>query len=191
MLLPRGNRRSCFLTLVAIGALLGVEIFRRHGKHLVALDADAVDNALGALRGRAVRVVRRLRGLVLFRHGPILAQAGLRASAGPLRQTCEHTRDDVADAERTLQPLGSGKVGRRRRARIDYQNRHHPREIAERFAREIGPRTGLDCRVVLAHQTEFPEPLVRINTDRTELPGWSESAAWDAIGDYYSREGRL
>jgi len=63
--------------------------------------------------------------------------------------------------------------------------------FAERFAREIGPRTGLDCRVVLAHQTEFPEPLVRINTDRTELPGWSESAAWDAIGDYYSREGRL
>ena len=58
--------------------------------------------------------------------------------------------------------------------------------FAKRFAREIGPRTGLDCRVVLAHQTEFSEPLVRINTDAPDLPGWSEAAAWDAIADYYA-----
>jgi nucleoside-diphosphate-sugar epimerase len=58
--------------------------------------------------------------------------------------------------------------------------------FAERFAREIGGRTGLDCRLVFAQQSEFPEPPVRINTDRTELPGWSETAAWDAIADYYS-----
>jgi hypothetical protein len=72
MLLRRGNRRwpVVCLTLVAIGALLGVEIFRRHRKHLVALDADAMHHALRALRRRAVRVVRRLRGLVLFRHAP-------------------------------------------------------------------------------------------------------------------------
>jgi UDP-glucose 4-epimerase len=58
--------------------------------------------------------------------------------------------------------------------------------FALRFAREIGPRTGLDCHVTLAHQTDFPEPLVRINTDRIDPPDWNESSAWDAIADYYS-----
>jgi UDP-glucose 4-epimerase len=57
--------------------------------------------------------------------------------------------------------------------------------FAERFAREIGERTRLDCRVGLAHQTEFPEPPVRINTNPTIVPGWSEPAAWDAIAEYY------
>ena len=61
-----------------------------------------------------------------------------------------------------------------------------PGAFAKRFASEIGPRTGLDCRVVLAQQTEFSEPLVRINTDRPDLPGWSEPAAWDAIANYYA-----
>jgi len=56
--------------------------------------------------------------------------------------------------------------------------------FALRFAREIGPRTGLYCHVTLANQTDFPEPLVRINTDRIDLPCWNEPAAWDAIADY-------
>jgi UDP-glucose 4-epimerase len=59
--------------------------------------------------------------------------------------------------------------------------------FTERFAREIGRRTGLDCRVALAQQTEFPEPRVRINTDPPDLANWSEAAAWDAIADYYMR----
>ena len=59
--------------------------------------------------------------------------------------------------------------------------------FAERFAREIGQRTGMDCRVSLSHQTEFPEPLVRINTDRTEVSGWSETAAWDGVSAYYAK----
>ena len=58
--------------------------------------------------------------------------------------------------------------------------------FAHRFAGEIGRRTGLDCRVTLAHQTEFPEPPVRINTDPLQFRGWSETAAWDAVADYYA-----
>jgi nucleoside-diphosphate-sugar epimerase len=58
--------------------------------------------------------------------------------------------------------------------------------FAARFAGEIGQRTGLDCRLVLARQTEFPEPPVRLNTEPAHLPGWSESAAWDAVADYYT-----
>jgi UDP-glucose 4-epimerase len=59
--------------------------------------------------------------------------------------------------------------------------------FAKRFAREIGPRTGLDCRVILAQQIDFPEPLVRINTDPATLPAWDEPAAWDAIAEYHAR----
>jgi hypothetical protein len=136
MLLRRGNRRSRALAFVAIGALLGVKVLRRHGKHLVALNADAVNNALGTQRRRGVRVVGCWRGLVLFRHGPILTQASLPASVAPVRQAREHTRNDIADAQRTLQSLGSGKIGRRRGARIDDENRYRPRQIAERLARQ-------------------------------------------------------
>jgi UDP-glucose 4-epimerase len=59
--------------------------------------------------------------------------------------------------------------------------------FAERFAREIRARSGLDCRLVLAQQREFSEPLVRINTEPPDIPNWSETAAWDAIAAYYSR----
>ncbi|HUC11892.1 MAG TPA: NAD-dependent epimerase/dehydratase family protein [Stellaceae bacterium] len=58
--------------------------------------------------------------------------------------------------------------------------------FAQRFAREVADRTRLDCRLVLAEQTEFPEPPVRINTDPARPPAWSETAAWDAIVDYYA-----
>jgi UDP-glucose 4-epimerase len=59
--------------------------------------------------------------------------------------------------------------------------------FAERFAAEIRRRTGMDCRVALLPQTEFPEPPVRINTDPADVRGWSETAAWDGIADYYAK----
>jgi nucleoside-diphosphate-sugar epimerase len=57
--------------------------------------------------------------------------------------------------------------------------------FAERFARELRPRLGIDCRVRLAHQTAFSEPPVRINTDPVAHPAWDETAAWDSIAEYY------
>ena len=57
--------------------------------------------------------------------------------------------------------------------------------FAERFAREIGQRTSLDCRVSLAPQTDFAEPLVRINTEPAQVAAWNENAAWDGIARYY------
>jgi hypothetical protein len=41
--------------------------------------------------------------------------------------------------------------------------------------------------VKLLEQTDFPEPPVRINTQpaNAALYGWSETAAWNAIVDYY------
>ena len=61
-------------------------------------------------------------------------------------------------------------------------------EFAHRVAREVRARTGLGCELQLAEQRDFPEPLVRVNTDRIETsePGWNEQLAWDELTSYYS-----
>jgi nucleoside-diphosphate-sugar epimerase len=65
--------------------------------------------------------------------------------------------------------------------------------FAERFAREIGGRLGLACALDLAEQTEFPEPKVRVNTDRLDAArlGWDEGEAWDVLAAYYNEYYRL
>jgi UDP-glucose 4-epimerase len=59
--------------------------------------------------------------------------------------------------------------------------------FAERVAREVRTRTGFDCSLSFAEQTEFPEPEIRINTTPIDGPalGWNEAAAWDAFTRYY------
>lgn len=59
--------------------------------------------------------------------------------------------------------------------------------FAERVAVELRPRLGLKCDLELLSQTEFNEPVARINTDMIEAGtcGWSESAAWDRLAEYY------
>lgn len=56
-----------------------------------------------------------------------------------------------------------------------------------RYAAEMRRRLGLDCSVKLLEQTDFSEPLARINVHPIdcEALGWSESNAWDSIADYY------
>lgn len=53
--------------------------------------------------------------------------------------------------------------------------------FVERIAREVRQRTSLACNVTLMRQQDFPEPVIRVNTDSTEhyVTGWNESAAWD------------
>lgn len=53
--------------------------------------------------------------------------------------------------------------------------------FVERVAREIGRRTGRRCAVTLLPQTQFPEPIMRLNTDPAAryANGWDEGAAWD------------
>jgi nucleoside-diphosphate-sugar epimerase len=61
--------------------------------------------------------------------------------------------------------------------------------FALRFAAEMRPRLGLDCAVDLKHQTEFPEPRSRINTDPADGAAldWDETDAWDEIAGYYKK----
>ncbi len=59
--------------------------------------------------------------------------------------------------------------------------------FARRVGREIGTRTGRSCAIAEANQTDFPEPLFRTNAQPAAQahPEWSESAAWDALTEYY------
>ena len=54
--------------------------------------------------------------------------------------------------------------------------------FVERIAQEVRRRTGLACGVTLLEQRDFPEPVIRVNTDSAMhyVPAWDESAAWDA-----------
>jgi UDP-glucose 4-epimerase len=66
-------------------------------------------------------------------------------------------------------------------------------DFARRFAREIGPRLDMPTPLVLAQQTQFAEPLMRVNSQRAEqlVPGWDEARGWDEAAAYYrSRLGR-
>lgn len=60
-------------------------------------------------------------------------------------------------------------------------------DFAERFAREMRSRLGLACGLDLATQTDFSEPLMRVNTDPAAayVAGWDESRAWDEAADAY------
>ena len=57
----------------------------------------------------------------------------------------------------------------------------------ERLAREVGARLGMECQVQLMTQTEFPEPLVRINTEPAAhcAQDWSEPQAWEEYAQWF------
>lgn len=54
-----------------------------------------------------------------------------------------------------------------------------------RFAREIGTRLALETPFELLDQTDFSEPLTRINRDAV-APDWDEGRFWDDLADYYA-----
>jgi len=59
--------------------------------------------------------------------------------------------------------------------------------FTERYAGAMRPRLGLECKVNFLQQTDFSEPLARINTHPIDSAAlaWSETAAWDNIADFY------
>lgn len=51
--------------------------------------------------------------------------------------------------------------------------------FAQRFARELEPLLGVECRLDLRDQTSFDEPIELVNTDPVDGPEpWDELAAW-------------
>lgn len=56
-----------------------------------------------------------------------------------------------------------------------------------RIAREMESRLNIKCDFKLLQQTDFSEPLERINTETIrDVFNWSETEAWDSLADYYS-----
>jgi nucleoside-diphosphate-sugar epimerase len=55
------------------------------------------------------------------------------------------------------------------------------------FAKAMKARTGLECEFRLLEQTDFIEPLIRINKENAKqfVSDWNEEQAWDEIADYY------
>ncbi len=64
--------------------------------------------------------------------------------------------------------------------------------FANRFATEMAPRLGISCPVTPLQQSEFGEPMVRINTARVDGStfDWSEATAWDAEAEFYKARAR-
>lgn len=59
--------------------------------------------------------------------------------------------------------------------------------FTERFAQEMRLRLKVPCEFDCAEQTDFSEPIIRVNTTRaTRLcAGWQEKASWDELSDFY------
>jgi nucleoside-diphosphate-sugar epimerase len=57
--------------------------------------------------------------------------------------------------------------------------------FAERFASAMRPRLGVPCALELAVQTDFSEPLMRVNFDSAAryVGAWDEKAAWDEAAE--------
>ncbi|MDQ0512171.1 NAD-dependent epimerase/dehydratase family protein [Ancylobacter amanitiformis] len=59
--------------------------------------------------------------------------------------------------------------------------------FAQRFAAAMRERLGWACGVELGIQSDFSEPLMRVNTDSAfrYVGAWDEVAGWDAIAEFY------
>jgi nucleoside-diphosphate-sugar epimerase len=59
-------------------------------------------------------------------------------------------------------------------------------DFARKVAQEAARRLGRDCPVDFADQTEFVEPLRRVNHDPAPLHGWDEAGFWDRYVEWYA-----
>lgn len=59
--------------------------------------------------------------------------------------------------------------------------------FTERFARAMRPRLGLPCEYKILRQTDFSEPLERVNTDSLDPASveWDEQESWDDLAQYH------
>jgi UDP-glucose 4-epimerase len=59
--------------------------------------------------------------------------------------------------------------------------------FAERFATAMRARLGMACTVELGKQSDFSEPLMRVNVDAADryVGAWEESLAWDEAAEGY------
>ena len=61
--------------------------------------------------------------------------------------------------------------------------------FTERFAREMRSRLSLPCHFEIKKQTDFIEPLSRVNMNPLDVGrfNWKEEHAWDELAEYYAK----
>ena len=65
-------------------------------------------------------------------------------------------------------------------------------EFTKRFASEMEKRLRIKCDFELLHQTDFSEPLERINTESVLTHyNWNENKFWDKLAAYYSEKMKI
>jgi nucleoside-diphosphate-sugar epimerase len=66
-------------------------------------------------------------------------------------------------------------------------------DFTRRVSAEISERLGLECAFILNGQTDFSEPLERINTDSAAdyYVEWEERKSWDEFAEYYKKYFKL
>jgi hypothetical protein len=52
-------------------------------------------------------------------------------------------------------------------------------------AKEAAARLGRECPVTFAEQSDFSEPLRRVNDEPVRREGWDEAEFWDAYVGWY------
>jgi len=60
-------------------------------------------------------------------------------------------------------------------------------EFTQLFASKMQQYLGLPCEFTTFPQEDFPEPKMRLNTDRLAPVGWDEELAWKELAEYYQR----
>jgi hypothetical protein len=58
--------------------------------------------------------------------------------------------------------------------------------FAGKVAAEAERRLGRACPVGFVEQTDFPEPLRRVNSEPVAGQGWDEAAFWDDYVGWYA-----
>ena len=58
-------------------------------------------------------------------------------------------------------------------------------DFALRVAKEAAARLGRECPVTFAEQSDFSEPLRRVNDEPVRREGWDEAEFWDAYVGWY------
>jgi len=81
--------------------------------------------------------------------------------------------------------VNDAATGKARRSRLNPSGYVESQgAFATRFAAEIGQRLNIPAKLALATQTDFSEPLSRVNLDRITAQ-WDEKTAWDQLAAYY------
>jgi nucleoside-diphosphate-sugar epimerase len=163
------------ISLYGLSKGLTAQIVRYHCEELdVPLTKFVLSNPFGAFEEP--------------RFGNFLVQSWRRGETPEVR-TPDYVRDNLPiSLAADLYAASVAKVGQLGFVRVSPSGYVESQgAFSERVARELGPRLGLGARVRLGTQTDFSEPLMRVNTQSVlvHAPEGAITAFWDDYARFY------